>query len=76
MLTDASKIALGAILTQKDENGKKHPILYDSRILNQHEKNYDTTKLEALAIMWALKKYRHYLYGRKFKIITDHNALV
>jgi hypothetical protein len=31
--------------------------------------------LEALAIMWTLKKHRHYLYGRKFKIITDHNAL-
>jgi hypothetical protein len=76
LLTDASKIALGAILSQKDSDGKEHPILYNSRTLNVHEKNYDITKLEALAIMWAIKKYRHYLHGRKFKIITDHNALV
>lgn len=75
LLTDASEIALGAILSQKDDEGKEHPILYDSRTLNVHEKNYETTKLEALAIIWALKKYRHYLYGRKFTIITDHNAL-
>ena len=32
--------------------------------------------MEALAVIWALKKFRHYLHGRKFKIITDHNALV
>ena len=76
LLTDASKTSLGAILSQKDDDGKEHPIIYDSRSLNIHEKNYDITKLEALAIMWAIKKYRHYLHGRKFKIITDHNALV
>ena len=63
LLTDASEIALGAILSQKDDEGKEHPILYDSKTLNFHEKNYETTKLEALAIIWALKKYRHYLYG-------------
>ena len=32
--------------------------------------------MEALAVIWALRKFRHYLHGRKFKIITDHNALV
>ena len=76
LLTDASKIALGAILSQHDDEGKEHPIAYGSQTLTIHQKNYDTTQLEALAIIWALKKYRHYLYGKKFKIITDHKALV
>jgi hypothetical protein len=76
LLTDASKLALGAILSQKDDQGKEHPILYDSKTLNKSEQNYDTTHLEALAVIWALKKLRHYLHGRKFTIITDHNALV
>jgi hypothetical protein len=76
LLIDASKIAIGAILSQKDEEGKEHPIAYDSKTLNKNEQNYDTTHLEALAIIWALKKFRHYLHGRKFKIITDHHALV
>jgi len=76
LLTDASKVALGAILSQKDEDGKEHPIVYDSKTLNKSEMNYNTTHLEALAVIWALRKFRHYLHGRKFKIITDHNALV
>ena len=76
MLTDASKTALGAILSQLDDEGKEHPIAYGSQTLTVHQKNYDTTQLEALAVIWALKKYRHYLYGKKFKIITDHKALV
>src|SRR6202008_341407 len=79
LLTNAFKLALGAILSilsQKDNNGKEHPILYDSKTLNKSEQNYDTIHLKALAVIWALKKFRHYLHGRKFKIITDHNALV
>jgi hypothetical protein len=67
---------LGAILSQKDGEGKEHPILFDSKTLNKTEQHYDTTHLEALAVIWALKKFRHYLHGRKFEIITDHNALV
>ena len=76
LITDASKVILDAILSQKDEDGKEHPIVYDSKTLNKSEMNYDTTHLEALAVIWALRKFRHYLHGRKFKIITDHNALV
>ena len=76
MLTNASKIALGAILSQKDDNNKEHPIVYDSKVLTKYESNYDTTRLEASAIIWAVKKFRPYLHGRKFKIITDHNALI
>ena len=57
LLTDASKMTLGAILSQKDEDGKEHPIVYDSKTLNKSETNYDTTHLKALAVIWALRKF-------------------
>src|ERR1044071_10077047 len=67
LLTDASKIALGAILSQKDDNNKEHPIAYDNKVLTKYESNYDTIRLEASAIIWAVKKFRPYLHERKFK---------
>ncbi len=73
--TDASKRAIGAVLSQKDENGREHPIHYASRGLNEAEKNYSTYEREGLAIVFALKKFRHYLLCEKFKLFTDHEAL-
>ena len=73
--TDASTIALGAILSQKDKDNKEHIIAYASRTLNPHEKNYSITELECLAVIWSIKHFYHYLHGQKFTIITDHSAL-
>src|SRR5919206_993985 len=73
--TDASNIALGAVLSQIGDDKKEHPIGYASRSLTQPEQNYSTNELESLAVVWGVKKFHHYLYGRKFKIITDHSAL-
>lgn len=70
--TDASGYAIGAILSNKDSN----PIAYASRSLNKAEKNYPTIEKELLAIVWACKYFRPYLYGRRFKIQTDHKPLV
>ena len=72
--TDASSIALGAVLSQK-RNGKERPICYASRQLKNAEKNYSATELELLAVIWATKQFRCYLLGRKFRLVTDHAAL-
>lgn len=73
--TDASTTGLGVVLSQKDKDQKEHPIVYLSRTLSPAEKNYTSTEMECLAIIWALKKLHPYLDGSTFDIITDHSAL-
>ena len=74
LTTDASNEALGAILSQ-GPIGQDLPIAYASRTLNNAERNHSTTEKELLAILWACKEYRQYLYRRKFTIVTDHKPL-
>lgn len=68
--SDASKNGLGAVLMQ---NGKV--IAYASRQLKEYEKNYPTHDLELSAVVFALKIWRHYLYGEKCSIFTDHKSI-
>lgn len=72
--TDASQEAIGAVLSQ-GEVGKDLPVAYASRTLNNAERNYSTIERELLAIVWAVKHYRPYVFGRKFTICTDHKPL-
>lgn len=72
--TDASNYAVGAVLSQ-GSIGKDKPIAYASRTLNKAEGNYSTTEKELVAIIFAVKTFRPYLYGTKFKIVTDHRPL-
>ncbi|KAL3288252.1 hypothetical protein HHI36_002701 [Cryptolaemus montrouzieri] len=72
--TDASNYAIGAVLSQ-GKMGQDKPIAYASRTLNRAESNYSTVEKELLAIIWSVKHFRHFLYGRKFKIFTDHRPL-
>ena len=74
LYTDASTADLGAILTQVRE-GKERIICCASRSLNQAEKAYPVTKLECLAIVWAVAKFRPYLMSMPFEVYTDHYAL-
>lgn len=71
LTTDASNYALGAVLSQDDR-----PIIFLSRTLQKSEEHYATNEKELLAIVWALKSLRNYLYGSaKMKIFTDHLPL-
>jgi len=75
LCTDASGYALGAVLEQEEDDGKIHPIAYGSKTLTKPEQKYSTTELECYAVIWGVEKFHHYLYGRKFGVITDHQAL-
>lgn len=75
LTTDASNYALGAVLSQIHNKIEK-PIAFASRTLNKTETNYSTTEKEALAIIWAVEKFKPYLYGNKFTLVTDHKPLV
>lgn len=74
LTTDASAFAIGAVLSQGPV-GKDLPIAYASRTLCNAETKYSTIERELLAIVWAVKHFRPYLFGRKFTLITDHRPL-
>ena len=67
---DASISGLGALLMQRG-----HVIAYASRQLKPHEVNYSTHDLELGVVVFALKIWRHYLYGVRCTIYTDHKSL-
>ncbi|MCO5592031.1 hypothetical protein L7F22_046025 [Adiantum nelumboides] len=73
---DASAFAIGCILAQLGEKNMDFPISYSSRQLNSAEKNYTTTKRKGLGIIYAVKKFRHYLLSNKFVFFVDHQALL
>ena len=73
--TDASKRGLGAILSQRQEDNRLHPVAYASRSVSAAEANYAITNLETLAVVWAITHFRYYLYGHNVTVITDHAAV-
>jgi hypothetical protein len=74
--TYASQLVLGAILAQNPTNKFNQPIMYASILLNLFERNYTITKREALAMVYALHKFKHCLLGNWFVFYVDHMAFV
>ena len=73
--TDASNIAVGAMLAQNPTGKTDQPIAYASRLLSIVEKNYTTIEKEALAMVYAVNKFHHYLLDNRFIFYVDHLAL-
>ena len=72
--SDASDKGFGAVLGQM-RNGSEVVVAYASKAIAPNEATWSTIEKEAYAIVWSVKYFRHYLYGRTFTIFTDHNPL-
>ena len=74
--TDASYLGLGAMLSQKQDDGKFHPVAYVSQELKGGEGKYHSSKLEFLALKWAVTdQFKEYLRYKPFMVCTDNNPL-
>lgn len=72
--TDASNYAIGAVLSQEYEEGKR-VVGYFSKTMTKHQINYSVTEKECLAVVKAMKHFRSYLYGHETDVWTDHQCL-
>ena len=74
---DTSKEGLRAVLSQKQVDGHFHLVVYGSQALTAHKKNYHSTKLEFLALKWAIMEhFKEYLLYQSFLVKTDNNPLM
>ena len=74
--TNASKLGLGVVISQKQPDGWYHSVTYVSWSLTVSEHNYDSTKQEFLALKWAIaEQFQEYLHWKQFAVITDNNPL-
>ena len=72
---DASPFGIAAVLSHRFDDSSERPIAYASRALTDAEKNYAQIDREALAIIFGIKKFHEYIYGRKFVLVTDNRPL-
>ncbi|KAJ8385580.1 hypothetical protein AAFF_G00184420 [Aldrovandia affinis] len=76
LVCDTSPYGLGALLFHMEPNGREAPICFASRALTSTERNYAQIDKEALAVIFAVKKYHQYISGRHFVVFTDHKPLL
>ncbi|KAK9887659.1 hypothetical protein WA026_023780 [Henosepilachna vigintioctopunctata] len=72
---DASNVGVGGVLFQESD-GVEHPVAYFSKTLNKCQRKYTTTEKELLAIILSIERFRPYIEGTRFTVITDHSSLI
>jgi hypothetical protein len=73
---DASGVAIGAVLSQLDDDGKEKPIAFASKVLSKTERKWTVTERELFALYHFVIHFKQYLYGQPFELISDHKPLV
>jgi hypothetical protein len=76
LFVDASEVAVGAALTQCNHQGRLRPIAFASSKLTPTQQRWSTIEREAYASLWALQKYKYWIFGTRIVLYSDHNPII